>query len=424
MKKKAIAAAVAAAFAVPALAQVEVYGSLDVSYNDGSISNTTKAGVKVKQDYSGVNRAVNLATSSGQTLSATTGQATTNGVTETRGALTGSRFGIRAKEDLGGGLTANANIEFDLDPSIGSLRNLGARTSTVGLAGGFGSVSVGRQTTGIHSVVTATSPISGSNMVGDVVYSTGFRIHMAQNNNGAANPNVDPVQFDQGSATAIGSASSAVRANNLVAYTSPVFSGGSVRLDYASDKKGSSTAADIRETSNLGLSFRFVNGPITATAGTHTVEGTTSVAAGTPVKSKFTVNAIGASYDLKVAKINAIYAENKTEDLTATANNSENEVWQLGISIPMGPWTFAGQYGEGDRSQGATYASKNTYSGYQLAAVYTLSKRTNIYAAYGTDEIKNTLGASQGTVPAWGSGASEGAKSERSQMAFGLRHSF
>lgn len=58
-----------------------------------------------------------------------------------------SRLGIRATEDLGGGLSARAVIETAVttnDPASGSDTQLGNRQSTVGLAGATGSLDLGR----------------------------------------------------------------------------------------------------------------------------------------------------------------------------------------------------------------------------------------------------------------------------------------
>ena len=75
MKKHLIAAAVAAAVAVPAVAQVTVYGLFDAAYTD--IKTTTAAAVTTK----------------------------TNDYVDS-GRMSGSRLCFRGAEDLGGGLKA------------------------------------------------------------------------------------------------------------------------------------------------------------------------------------------------------------------------------------------------------------------------------------------------------------------------------
>ncbi len=82
------------------------------------------------------------------------------------GAYTGSRFGVRGREDLGGGMTAYFSLEQGIDPSTGSLQQSTAsnglgqsaapngrafgRESLVGLSTPWGTVSLGRQYTEAH----------------------------------------------------------------------------------------------------------------------------------------------------------------------------------------------------------------------------------------------------------------------------------
>jgi len=104
-----VAAAVAAAVAVPVgvQAEVSVYGRINtgIEFND-----TGKAGDDATADVTGF----------------------------------GSRLGFRASSDLGNGLTARGHYEF----GIGSDRKAGinqTRHAKVGVAGGFGAVDIGQQ---------------------------------------------------------------------------------------------------------------------------------------------------------------------------------------------------------------------------------------------------------------------------------------
>jgi len=118
MKKHLIAAAVAGALAVPAMAQVTVYGILELG-----VAN------------------VDAATSSTKMAA---------------GAINTSRLGFMGSEDLGGGMKAIFGLETRLDPSNGDVSQsagaAGGTTTTaffergafVGLTGGFGTVKLGR----------------------------------------------------------------------------------------------------------------------------------------------------------------------------------------------------------------------------------------------------------------------------------------
>jgi predicted porin len=109
MKKHLIAAAVAAAFAVPAMAQVTVYGKANMGINKAS---GAKAVLANGPDGSS------------------------------------SRLGFRGTEDLGGGLSASFLFEHGLSPDTGAADAVfWQRSAWVGLKGGFGEVRVGRQYT-------------------------------------------------------------------------------------------------------------------------------------------------------------------------------------------------------------------------------------------------------------------------------------
>ncbi|MES2878067.1 MAG: porin, partial [Pseudomonadota bacterium] len=70
------------------------------------------------------------------------------------GVLNGSRIGFKGTEDLGGGLKANFVLEYSVQPDEGSAgTTMANRQSFVGLSGGFGALTIGRQYTPYYSVV-------------------------------------------------------------------------------------------------------------------------------------------------------------------------------------------------------------------------------------------------------------------------------
>ena len=126
MKKQIIAAAVAAAFAVPAMAQVTISGSLDIGYDTTSAGNPDR------------------------TFSA--------------GTLSTPDLKLAGSEDLGGGLKAFFDINSGLGGVLGNTGaanatagsgqaagegnaiNFGDRGNRVGLSGGFGTIAIGKTT--------------------------------------------------------------------------------------------------------------------------------------------------------------------------------------------------------------------------------------------------------------------------------------
>jgi predicted porin len=136
MKKHLLAAAVAAAIAVPAAAQVTVYGAIGytVETND-----TTSAATTATPGANGLGTPV---------------------------------LGFKGSEDLGGGMKASFQLEGSLrtpDGSVGSTANsnqLFDRQSWVGVSGGFGDIRMGR-------TATATKDIEGYGDVGANLFDVG-----------------------------------------------------------------------------------------------------------------------------------------------------------------------------------------------------------------------------------------------------------
>ena len=118
LKKKALGAAIAVAIASPALADVTIYGIVDIGINGDSSDND------VLRVDGGEGTAIELP----------------------------SIWGIKGSEDLGGGLTASFALESDLNASDGTARITGgdrfwARQSNLTLSNDMGSITLG----GIYS---------------------------------------------------------------------------------------------------------------------------------------------------------------------------------------------------------------------------------------------------------------------------------
>ena len=138
MKKHLIAAAVAAAVAVPAAAQVTVYGA--IGYHS-------------------------------QTLDTADGDVTTQSTGSTYN-LGSPVIGFKGSEDLGGGLKASFQLEGFLNTNDGTLGNNDVenqffnRQSWVGISGGFGALKFGR-------TANATKDIEGLGDVGANLFDLG-----------------------------------------------------------------------------------------------------------------------------------------------------------------------------------------------------------------------------------------------------------
>ena len=133
-----------------------------------------------------------------------------------------SRLGFRGTEDLGGGLKANFVLEggFNLDNGDGASGYAGAkagegfqfkRRSTVGLAGSFGEVRLGRELTAAYNA-TARYDVFGSVGIGQSrLWADGGVVD--------ASANATAVTTNQ-------------RISNALTYVSPDFSGFKVGVNY------------------------------------------------------------------------------------------------------------------------------------------------------------------------------------------------
>ena len=249
----------------------------------------------------------------------------------------GSRFGVRGVEDLGGGLKALFNIEHRFNADTGAMsdpsRMWGGR-SFVGLQGGFGQVVFGRE------------------------YSTAFL---------GSQLGADPWGWD-----------------TIVARLNPAITGGAiakVRYDssatYRISASGFSFAAQIAEATDtlykvknkpVNFALGYASGPIAVGMG---YERTGEEAAET---AKWMT--IHGSYNLGMVKLGALYG---TGD---TAAGSEHRSYLLTAVAPMGAGELRASYGRLENKTANVDAAK----GFALGYHYNMSKRTTLYV----DVARNT----------------------------------
>ncbi len=372
MKKSLIALAALSAFATAAQAQssVTVYGLLDQSY--------------VSTDSNALaDNAVTKATNSGGD-----------------GQLSGSRLGFRGTEDLGGGLKANFVLEFGLSGSeaLNGINN-GTRLGFVELQSNtLGSVRAGRQvspTKAVNDIYTtfANSTWNVGSVTGgtDTADSTNF--------------------FHTGNA--------GDRVSNAITYLTPVVAGFQAQIQMAKDTskvdgvETTRAAADSSSTAD-----RIAAQPNNNNFGVSYTAGNLSVMFGraeqdsvaSNVKTKTEHDALGASYKLGAATLFATYNIKSVSSVGITTSDREDTT--VGINYTLGKWDLKAAYGEGTDVTivaGTGVRTERSLKGYQVGAVYNLSKRTNAYVAYGDSETKTTGSALTAT---------------RDGYIAGVRHSF
>jgi len=243
-----------------------------------------------------------------------------------------SRWGLRGTEDLGGGLKASFNVEAGFDLNSGKGNYSGgeqfSRAANLGLSGGFGSVVVGRQLTPSYYGVAAYE------LTGTANYSA----LSAQFNFAGAGP----------------------RDSSLIAYTTPNFGG--ITASIGTVLKGNDAAAAAGLQSKMDFNVIYKGGPIAAALSYN------------KTKEAEKNWALGASYDLGVAKVAASYQD--------PAGASKG--FTVGASAPMGPVTLTFDIAR------VTSGVKET--DYVLEAKYALSKRTFTYAVLLRDGLTKTNG--------------------------------
>jgi predicted porin len=365
MKKHLIAAAVAGAFAVPAMAQVTIGGTLIYD-----LMNTQKV---EKQDTS--------------TAAKVTTKDTQTGFVNNPRNWTASQLQFSGTEDLGGGLKVSFVTTVDLrgEGTTGFTRD-----QNLALAGGFGTVRLGKfipaAAMGYHGFSGFASTAHGS------IYGVGAIAATA------GDSTISPTAVAGTAGTsALFTAGSFERNTNLIQYTSPNISGLTVNVNIGQDSTDASDKGGKRETTQQGIGLGYAAGPLSAGFGMNTREMTAEGANATTNQTKVEgdLTWVGASYNLGVASISVTQVRREDKSTAASGvvtTNADVTVNGVGITVPMGAMTFNVAMYDGE-NKGTAAATDNTdLSGYQASVRYALSKRTTVYALIGENEIKRASG--------------------------------
>ena len=305
------------------------------------------------------------------------------------GGESGSRWGIRGSEDLGGGLKANFIFEQGIDitdnsvpqgsigggasggfggsstqPHSSTGSRLFGRTATVGLAGAFGEIRFGRGYNPLFLVQATADP-----------FGAGF---VAQVSNLYIN--------------------NTIRNDNAVYYDTPVLAGGlKVSGVYQFGESSTNTVAPSatgqakRGNDRYGAGITYANGPLFVGAGYEQIKSNLDT-------YRVRTADIAATYDFGIVKLHAIYWRTKNDNpnnLVAFGNTVtlKESTISGGFTVPFGAWTFLGQYSYlKDKSQSNVFNTdlgSPTAKNIGLGLRYSLSKRTILYAGYSRFNLKN-----------------------------------
>jgi predicted porin len=424
------------AFAGAAQAQssVTVYGILDVGF--------------VGSQYNGTSVAAGAANSNNAILTGNSAQKqTTAGFGQS--AESTSRIGFKGNEDLGGGLSAVFTLELGLSPNSNSYSYSATagsppsawgqinRQSFVGLSKtGLGTATIGTQYTPLFDVQSITDAAGNNNLVGNAVYSGNL-----QSTSGTFNNGLQPFagSIDKQSINAVSGAYT-TRASNALKLQSANFAGLQGQLYYAQANQTSNQTAvnftgtsatnapgGVNNNSVFGANANYVWNKLQVVAAYQQLRSyDPSAAVITPALAGGTADSFGtnmndqqvyaaATYDFGILKGYAQYITRKAFSVQDSATGTQRSAYQLGARSQLTPViSVYATYGLGKSSYyqaGTAYANFRTT---QLGADYNLSKRTNLYVAYGSDNQSNNGAA----------GANQVAGTSAMNYAAGIRHTF
>ncbi|MDH6153841.1 putative porin [Polynucleobacter sphagniphilus] len=425
MKKSLLAVAAIGAFASAAQAQssVTVYGILDVGYIGGNTSVQDSS----KGNTAGYNQGTAKSTVSqfGQSAEQT------------------SRLGFKGSEDLGNGKSAFFTAEFQLYPQDQTLSGNTNSTNTnggllnrqtfVGLKDNkIGQVAVGLQYTPVFNAAAATDVGQLNNMAGNVIYASSSGITSGQagtNSLGFTNRTANTLSFQTAkfsgfqasgiytlnnkNQTETGVGSSSTTGGNTNA------SGWGLGADYTYNKFYITAAYQALKqlTTSNDLTAIWVNQQASgATAAPVAASAATAAAQITGTASNVQDNQLyaAATYDFGILKAYAQYVTRKATDTDNTNYYGKRAAEQIGVRGYITPtiegWASAGlgRY----TTFGTTQPTAN-FSGWQLGSNYWLSKRTNLYAIYGST-VTSTAATAAGTTVG----------GSMNNYAVGVRHTF
>jgi predicted porin len=311
--------------------------------------------------------------------------------------MSASRIGFRGVEDLGGGLKAGFWLEAAIGPDTGrggaSFGNgtspaLGENTlffgrrSTVSLSNQWGEIRLGRDYTPTFWNIGVFDPfgVQGVGSSGNLFLSAEVR--------GVAGPSTY---------------ATLVRANNAVQYILPNGLFGPGLYGQVMVAAGENAPGN----KYLGGRIGYAAGPFDVAAAYSDTDLDT---AGNVTFSNWN---LGGSWNFGIGKVSAFYGSIDIDGLAA--GNAKQDNWFIGVVAPFGQWNFKASYGQ--VKQGGVLDG-NKASQFAIGTDYNLSKRTALYATYGSIDNTNTAYG----VSATGSPLSRGTNSNGAE--FGIRHIF
>jgi predicted porin len=297
------------------------------------------------------------------------------------GNMAGSRWGMRVKEELGGGLSALVNLESGFDPDTGVSAQGGrlfGRVATVGLGGGFGTLVVGRDAILLNQFVFPYDPMAYA------LYSLAT---------------LDTKFFG--------------RTDNTVKYVSPNWSGLTLGGLYTF---GNEVAGNAKVGREYSLAANFSTGPFGAAVVYDRTNAATVAAANAGDKEQRVV--VAGSYKLGEAKLFLGLRDLKA-DVAGTSGVRSKYFWGgMTYDINSALKLTAALYHHDIKN------TKADPSAFVLNADYFLSKRTDVYLSLAHAKNKRDGAVASAVGVTAGAGQSPAAGTNQSGLVVGIRHRF
>jgi len=293
------------------------------------------------------------------------------------GGLQTSFFGISGSEDLGFGLKAVFALEAFLRNDTGAAGRFDgdaffARSAFVGFEGEFGRTTVGRNTTPYFESAIGFNPFVDSFVVGPAV------THIFR-----------------------GALEGDTAMNNSIRLRTRERGGWRADLLWsAGDERG--VEPDRKRGRALDAAVFYGPGPLEASLAYRSIDlsGTIAPADGRDQKAWL----LGAAYDFEVAKLFAQY-QDIADSGAGAATEVDTQTWQIGASVPVGAGSVLLSWAN-SKFDDAVATAPDKRDTWAVGYDHNLSKRTDLYAVYYRDALKDPTGQ------------------EEQVVALGIRHRF
>lgn len=365
MQKKLLTLAVAGALGAPAvaLAQVEVYGTIHMSFNYMDYGEST-AGAPSVSKFDVASHASNV--------------------------------GVRGRESLGGGLTAwfqvETNASMERSNNVAHTSNFASRNSAVGMQGGWGNLFLGQWTTpwadldalwGVGTVATygpITSIIGRRETTGSAPNPN--CANAGSGTGGVPGGSCDSVEGAGGVGHAFWR-----RISNSIHYQSPVFGGLQVKVAYQTNQDKADGPGAVKADPQMysasvtwsGMGGRLRVGAAYDAHKEFTTVGETDTGVRVTGGWNFGFADIGAAYEQMTYK--------------TVGGDCDAEQFGVGVAIPIGQGAIRASYSQaqdiegtfaGAGTCGATGTGDNGAKQYNIGYDYRFSKRTTVGVGYAT----------------------------------------